>query len=311
MIKKSRPSPTRVQDGALFSEAMRRSLSARLYHLGDQSAEICAELTAAGYGLVTQTSRAAIEACADCDADRARLRTYWIEWAKERLAGLVGPINILSGEYPSTSAYRSEFLADLRDNFIAGNVKSVGPIVSPQFEPTLKQYIERGICETTLHDLEMVQSARRQALSKLRLDEMPEFAEMDDNTRYDFLIARLRAGLEDFGFTIDSHRRTGVIMRKLTSNQQWAFLLVDESRDGVALGRISPSFALTLPKKAVLPSLAWLSAAATFDPSDIVPEFSNACRFNRNSFAEFCLAVDSVVALSRILYRRVDEFLSH
>lgn len=45
--------------------------------------------------------------------DVRQLWLYWSEYAKERLAGLVGPMNVLEGKLPTVAAYRSVWPAAL------------------------------------------------------------------------------------------------------------------------------------------------------------------------------------------------------
>jgi hypothetical protein len=56
--------------------------------------------------------------------------------------------------------------------------------------------------------------------------------------------------------------------------------------------------------------MAELSSAATFSPEDIVPQFQWSRGFARESYAEFCLAADTIVALAKIVFRRIDALLS-
>lgn len=309
MGKTAKPSHGNMT-GALITDEDANALSARLALLGGQGQEICVELSAAGYGTPSAVGRASIEALAATEEDRSRLYAYWREWAKERLAGLVGPINILRGKYPKASAYRSELMVALRDDAVAGKLKSEGPIVSPQIEPTLKRQIEMLPDDPVAQRInEDITKARQQAASALHLAERSEFDKFSASTRYALLIERYRAVLEPAGFALDSHRKTGLVFRKLTSDKRWAFLLVDESRDGVETGLLSPSFALTLPKKAVLPSAVSLNAVATFSPDDLVPRFRSSCMFARDSYAQFCLAADSIAFLARVVYTRLDALL--
>lgn len=296
--------------GALITDEAAKELSGRLALLGDQWQEICAELNASGYGTPSAASRGTIEALAATADDRSRLYAYWREWAKERLAGLVSPINILRGRYPHVSGYRSELMAMLRTDAVAGKLKSEGPSVSPQIEPTLKRHIEMLPDDPVATQInEDLKKARQKAASSLQLAEVSEFAGFSASARYDLLIERYRAALEPVGFALDSHRKTGLVFRKLTSDKRWAFLLVDESRDGMDTGMLSPSFALTLPKKAVLPSAVSLNAVATFSPDDLVPRFRASCMFARDSYAQFCLAVDSIAFLTRVVHIRLDALL--
>lgn len=296
--------------GALITDEIARDLSGRLALLGDQWQGICEVLDAAGYGTPAAADRASIETLAASEEGRSRLSAYWREWAKERLAGLAGPINILRGKYPKTSAYRSELIAALRADATSGKFNSEGPIVSPQIEPTLKRRIEMLPDDPIAQQInEVLKRTRQQAASLLHLAEKPEFTGFGGSARYEVLIERYRTVLEPAGFTLDSHRKTGLVFRKLTSDKRWAFLLVDQSRDGVDTGLLSPSFALTLPKKAVLPSAVSLNAVATFSPEDLVPRFRASCIFGRDSYAQFCLAADSIAFLACIVYAHLDALL--
>ena len=298
-----------ITTGALITDEVAKDLSSRLALLGDQWQEISAELEVAGYGTPAKEDRATIEALAATEEGRSRLHAYWREWAKERLAGLVGPMNILSGKYPPTSAYRSELIAALRADAIAGKLKSEGAFVSPQIEPTLKRYVESSAYTLKQKRNDDIKKARQQAASALCLPEDTGFGKLNEGERYEILLRRYRAVFEPAGFTLDSHRKTGLVFRKPTSDARWTFLVVDESRDGVDTGMLSPSFALTLPKKAVLPEVLSLCSVATFSPDDLVPRFRASCIFERDSYAQFCLAADSIAFLVMVVYRRLDALL--
>ena len=95
----------------------------------------------------------------------------------------------------------------------------------------------------------------------------------------------------------------------MTSDGKWAFVFVDDSRDGVDVGMLSVKFGLTLPKKAVLPSALPSCLVASFAGDDIVPGFEGVRGFATDSYAEFCLAADACAYLAGALYRRVDMLL--
>lgn len=297
--------------GALISEEEAKNLSSRIFPLGDQWQDICVELEAAGLGIPSKVVRCAIETLAGTEEGRAKLHAYWREWAKEKLAGLNGPRDIFRGHYPHVSAYRSDLMEALRKYVADGRLSSEGPIASPQIEPTLKRYIERLPDNPAAIQLRKeIQEARQQAALALNLPEDPEFAKLSASARYEMLIDRYRASLEPAGFKLDSHRKTGVVFRKITSDERWAFLLADQSKGDVDTGSLSPSFALTLPKKAVVPNAVSLSSVAAFLPDDIVPRFHASCFFAKDSYAQFCLAADSIAFLTKILYVRVDKLLA-
>lgn len=300
-----------TNSGRLISEADARWLSGRLCLLGEQGEEILAELLQAGYGLPVAASRLALEELAGTDARRYALRTYWREYAKERLAGLVGPMDILRGNLPKISAYRSEFLDKLRADAADGKLHSEGPINSPQIEPTIKQFVEM-MPENPISEAagRSTARAREQAAAGLGLVEDGRLAQLDPAARYKLLSERYLASLTAAGFTLDSHRKTGLVFRKITSDGRWAFLFVDDSMDGVRYGHLSTRFAITLPRKAVLPAALPLSAVATLPPEDIVPGFRAASGFARDSYPQFCFAADANAFLAKTVYARVDALLT-
>ncbi len=298
------------QTESLIEREEAKQLSERLYPLGDQVSDICADFDLADYGAPASVIRHELEMLAGTKRRAQQLRLYWSEYAKERIAGLVGPMNVLTGKLPDVTAYRSGLLADLRARAAASQPGSDSPIMSPQIEPTMKRYVELMPDDpVALRINEAVKQARRAAARKLSLPELQEFMQLPAKARYDLLIDRYSATLVAAGFTLDSHRKTGVVFRRLTSDGQWSFLFVDDSRDGVDVGMLSVKFGLTLPKKAVMPSALSSSAVAIFSPDDIVPGFGAARGFATPSYAEFCLAADACAYMARAVYERVDALL--
>lgn len=98
-------------------------------------------------------------------------------------------------------------------------LKSDGLIVSPQIEPTIKHYVEMMPDDPLAIQInEHVKQARRQAAADLSLPESPEFGSLGAKARYDLLIERYLACLLPARFKLDSHLKTGLVFRKLTSD---------------------------------------------------------------------------------------------
>jgi hypothetical protein len=299
-----------LKDGALLSFDDARALSARLHRLADQCPEIWSELDKSGHGLAARVFRDAVRQLAGDDETYQQVVLYWIEYAKERLAGLVGPMDVLAGDIPKVAAYRSQFLEDLRRNAKAGRHRSVGPIVSPQIEPTLKRYVEmlpddpfkKGV-------MDRIKVARQEATSMLRLQERAGFRALSAIERYELLVERYSTSFQSAGFNLGSHRKRGVVYRKTTGDGRWAFVFTDESRDGMDGGRLDTRLAITLPKKAILPGAVAMTAAATFSPVDLVPGFAGVCGFDRSSYAQLCLAADANAQLAKSVFVRLNKLL--
>jgi len=299
-----------TKQNALLAPSEARALSEQLYLLGEQCPSIWDELEKSGYGEPAHIVHEELRELAGSPEKYDQLTRYWIEYAKERLAGLAGPMDILRGRLPKISAYRSDLLETLRAHVKAGRLKSEGSIVSPQIEPTLKRYIELLPDDPfRVAVAERIRGARKSAVSRLGLRELPAFPAMNANAKYDLLIERYQANLEPAGFTLDSHRKHGIVLRRLTSDSRWALVFVDESRDGVEGGQLDTRMAITLPKKAVLPGALPLGSAATFSPTDLVPGFGAACGFDKHSYAQLCLACDANSFLAKSIFARVNRLL--
>jgi hypothetical protein len=147
------------------------NLSARLYPLGEQLDDIFADLDHAGYGAPARVVQKALLAPADTEERQRELKLYWPEYAKERLAGLVGPMDILKGKIPSTAAYRSTVLAELRTRALQIWSDSESAPVSPQIEPTIKQYVEMMPDDPiALQINENVKAARKKSCTRIGPD---------------------------------------------------------------------------------------------------------------------------------------------
>jgi hypothetical protein len=281
-----------------------------LFPLGDRVVELCGEFDASGYGTPAHVVREAIEKRAGTDQRREQLWLYWTEYAKERLASLAGPTDILRGKLPRFAAYRSSFLDKLRRD--RGQLKSSSPIVSPQIEPTMKSYVETLPDDPVFISLnDDVRRARDAAATRFRYPSDSSFDGLLAKHRYELLRLRYSSILKNAGFTLDSHRRSGLVYRKLTSNGSWAVLFVDDSRDLVEAGRLSVMMGVTLPRKAVLPQALPLCAVATFAPEHLIPGFSTVQGFSADSHAEFCLAADSCAHMALKLFEKLDIYLGH
>ena len=299
-----------VTSGSLITESDAHELSRRLCQLGDQQEEVFAELNRAGYGRPAAVVREAQEQLAISADGRSQLQEYWREYTKERLAALSGPVDVLRGDLPKATAYRSDLLARLRADALAGRLTSESPISSPQIEPTVKRFVELLPDDPFRRRVnDEIKRAHQDGVERLGLREMPAFAGLNARERHELLIDRYLADLEPAGFKLDSHRKTGLVFRKLTSNGQFAFLFVDESQVGLEGGTLFTRFALTLPKRAVQPSSLSLSVVASFSAEDVVPGFRAINWFARSSYAQFCLAADANAFLAQRMFDRIDALL--
>jgi hypothetical protein len=286
---------------AMRSSAREQELSKRLCDLAAQSLEIAKALDQSGYGGPALATRETIRRLAGSAEAYQHVERYWVEYAKERLAARRGPMDILRGDLPPTTSYRSAFLDTLRANAKAGLLKSDGPIVSPQIEPTLKRYIEMFPSDPyVVQGANDVKTARFNAIKALHLQEMPGFELLDAGQRYEILMERYQRAFERCGFTLTSRNRQAVVFSKTSSDGLWNLGFADESFDDMTGGQID-ALLLVAPateKKA----LSRRRASATFLLDDLVPGFASVCGFNARSFASLLLAADANVVLTNLVF---------
>jgi hypothetical protein len=298
-----------------ISDDEAKALSRRLSEFGDQTREISAELDGRGYGSPAAVKRRFIEGLAIDSEARDRLRLYWSEYAKERLSCLSGPVNIPRGRYPRICEYRSEFIAKLRDELAKSTVRPEGTIASPQIEPTYKRFVERETSAKQLREMATaIENARIDAASALGLEECAEFTKFIHSGGRDklceALVARFSANLVPAGFAVDSHVENGLVCRKSLRGCELDFVLIFQYGGALMTGVLYPMFALAPVGRKVLPGRVYASSVATFSPEVIVPEFYESCAFARDSYAQFCLAVDSIACLCKIAFGRIEKVLS-
>lgn len=302
MVKKPR---------ARLSDNEASALSLQLYLLGEQCPALWEELQHAGYGEPVRVVRQALRELAGSAEKYEHLKRYWVEYAKERLAVLsgIGPVDIFTGQLQAITAYRSEFLEKLREDAKSGLLKSEGAFVSRHIEPTLKRYVELLDDPIKVAVGEGIKAARQKATKALGLQELPNFSSWTPDERYDTLITRYREHLEPAGFSVEPRRKHGVAFRKLTSDARWAILFVDESRDGMMSG-LESTFAIALPDATVVPRAVELRAIMAFQPDVLIYGFRAVCGFDKDSYAQLCLACDANSYLARLVCTRIDKLLS-
>jgi hypothetical protein len=89
-------------------------LSKALLALAVQTREIWAESERANYAYPVVSNRRALAEFAGSAHAYEEMEEYWVEYAKERLAALRGPLDLLSGTLPQDTIYRSPLLERLR-----------------------------------------------------------------------------------------------------------------------------------------------------------------------------------------------------
>jgi hypothetical protein len=174
-------------------QQVRRELSKPLYPLGDPCPDLWQEFDNAGYHQAS-LDRKLILSLAENEAARDQILKYWVEYAKERIAGLVGPMDILAGELPEISAYRSSLLDQLRENRRQQILQSNEPHPSPQIEPTLSRFNEMFYTEPFMIDrLERLNREKSAEVKAFGFAEMQGFYDFAPEKKYDLMVNQYTA----------------------------------------------------------------------------------------------------------------------
>ncbi len=80
------------------------------------------------------------------------------------------------------------------------------------------------------------------------------------------------------------------------------FVLIFQFTNALMAGVLYPMFALILPEQKITPGDTHCFSVASFSPEVLVPEFYEACAFTPDSYAQMCLAVDSITYLCSSVY---------
>lgn len=297
----------------LFSPTEAHRLSGCLYPLGDQGAELWDKLKRAGYGEPILEQRRSLLSLAGSAESYTRLERYWAEYAKERLAGLAGPINIFKGQLPKYTAYRSSFLDSLRIEASNCSLQDNGAIRSPQIEPTLKRYVELRPNDPVLVDeLKRVRQARKRGAAMLALNEIEDFSIRSAETKYEELKARYYSHLETVGFAMGTTRKKGAIFHRSVPRTPWSIIFSEESREGLLSGynSLESTIALAPNGVKVVPGAVEFRSAVAFPPDLLIYGFRAACGFEGGSYAEFCLACDTNAFFVEVVSSLVEKLVS-
>ncbi len=292
-------------------QQIRRELSKRLYPLGDLCPSLWKEFDDAGYHQAL-LDRNLILSLAQDEAARDQILKYWVEYAKERIAGLVGPMSILTGELPETSAYRSGLLDQLREIRRQQVLKSNEPHPSPQIEPTLSRFNE--MFHTELFMVDRLEQLNRQGdaeIKAFKFSELRGFYDFAPEKKYDLMVNQYTAAFAPHGFSPDLNIKGGSVFRKPISGTAWDMVFVDESRKFTETGGVVTWVGIMTQGRRVQPgSNRAVTMLGHFPIRDLIPGFGAYTFFRPQSYAEMCLACAANVCAAQLISRRVNELLA-
>lgn len=303
-------SQEKKSDSTSASEGNQFFLSKCLDRLGAQSEEIFSEFCRSGYGEGILAAQKTVELRATSMTGAANLRSYWKEYARERLSSVGGPVDILRGRYPYSRSYRSELIARLRENSVSLVSEPNAEVISPHFEPTLKRYTEMNATarEMTFSHIHEVQALSAQRLVSTEIKDfdvtsLAEKTKLLHEIYYDKLVLD--------GFTADRIKPSGRVYRKKMVVDDFDFLLIDESTSGIEFGRLTVHLAVALHGKKITPGKSFNDCLASFEPEDIIPRFTSIQFFDDRSYAQFEMSAKSIAILASILYRYLNAIMAN
>lgn len=281
-------------------------LSAVLARLGERAETIRMSLDRQGLVEPLNLSRLSYRRfCADEDAF-ARLSQYWLEYAKERLSALKGPMSLLRRKLPPHASYRSALLDQLYKD--ASSLKSEGPISSPPIEPTVKRYVELMPSDPVRIELKSsVRRAQEEAVTRHSYDERVDYAKTDARSRYDDLIELYATEFARGGYRLASKSAAGCVFTRAVQGSGVSVAFIDESMESVCAGKLEIQFAVVANVVRKGPQEVVRSALANFRPEDLLPGWGYVNWFKPNSYAQLRLAAAANCALAIEIATHLDE----
>ena len=292
-------------------QQVRRELSKQLYPLGDLCPSLWKEFDDAGYHQALLDRNLSLSLAQD-EAARYQILKYWVEYAKERIAGLVGPMSILTGELPEISAYRSGLLDQLREDRRQQVLDSNETHPSPQIESTLRRFNEMFYTEPFKIDRrERFKRARVAEAKAFRFAEMRGFYDFAPEKKYDLMVNQYTAAFAAHRFSPDLNIKGGSVFRKPISGTAWDLVFVDESRKFTETGVVETWVGITTKGRRVQPgSNRVVTMLGHFPIDDLIPGFGAYTFFRPQSCAEMCLACAANVCATHLIYFHVNELLA-
>lgn len=286
------------------TDADRHQLSKAFLALAEQVEDIWEELAVNGHDIRGAVVRAAQEELAEEVSSKRQLRDYWREMAKEELAALDSPLDIRKGYYVAPYCYRSNLIDELR------KAAQLLPELPVQLEPSDRAWQQPWTRDSPkFRTWEVARGIGREAAQRAGEPPCEQFLVADWRERMRLQRERYALRLSNEGFRLASPSRSFTMFERRTTDNKYVFHLIDDSSANLSFGSLSIQFAVTWPGTRISSARLFANRMIAFRPDQIAPNFRYSCSFDRDSWAQFCMAVDDVSFLTTILFRRLDAEL--
>lgn len=283
-----------------------RDLSCRMVRLGAQRRQITDELESHGYGHVPAWVRADALRFAHTCGGVAALERYWDEYAKERLAGLAGPVNVRRGVFPGAAAYRSDFMDEIRQTDATTDVEGAMRHASPYFEPSLREWHMQKIRSGTLK----LHTDQIDLAIRIAADENSErgnylMHKTITEISYKSFIFGLSMILDKFSI-VAGRAEFGKGLWIDIPKSPWRMTLHDLSHRTIRVGLVQFELGLSRTDNDRTEK-NFFDFDASFGANDVVPFWNY--KFDRYSLREFHYVIEELACLAMIIYRRLQQIL--
>ncbi len=289
----------------LIDRSARMILSSQMACLGSQWRDMFGELRAAGFGHYSEWRMDDARKFARSRDGKVDLELYWDEYAKERLAALAGPVDVVRGVFPDGCAYRSPFMDRLRREARDLRLGAGDEHFRRFIEPSLREmFAGRYWKETAGQGDTLV----RKVVEEFWRDNKficPGELYAIDNKNY---VKYLSLAMPGFDFVGDlPHRSQG--FRRDIPGTPWSFLIHDNSCGGhIELGVLQYGFAVFPSVMRRKSDLRQAHFCATFRMSDIFPFWNH--KFDNNSLEQFYYMMAELAESVDVIYRRLERILT-
>lgn len=281
-----------------------------LLYLAIEAPEIWKEMELSGLQHESALVRRTVAEYSEKSDKLADLEEYWVEFAKERLSMLRGPLNAMTGQSSLPLTYCSLLLHELRSS--AAALPYPGSERIAQIHPALVKHLFHAEGRKKIPILwAKVRQVRQDSLTKIgKLDEEIFVDSAFPNRRE--LIKKIAIDqLEHKNLSIRLAGRNFLnIVGELDDGKFVFNFLMDLEQINEQCGAVCCSVAVTLPSQKFSASNGHVGTIAYFEIDYLNPYFSFALSFENALYKDFYHLMKTISSLASIIFYRLNNILN-
>jgi len=280
-----------------------------LLYLAIEAPEIWKEMELSGLQHESAIVRRTVAEYSEESDKLADLEEYWVEFAKERLSMLRGPLNAMTGKSSLPLTYSSLLLHELRRS--AASLPYPGSERIAQIHPALVKHL---FCAEGLKKIpilwEKVRQIRQDSLMKIVKSSEEIFIDTASPNRRE-LIKKIAIGQlppKDFSILLAGRNFLNIV-GELEKGKFIYNFLVDLEQINEQCGPVRCSVAVTLPSQKFSENNGHVGTIAYFEIDYLDPYFSFASSFDNALYKDFYYLTKTISSLASIIFYRLNDIL--